>query len=216
MFCVLCVCLTLAGSAAYSAVLRSAPLVFGKEDGVRAEAPKELIVDSVFSQSAPAPVDNYNLRTIGDFAFVDGPAVTNQSVVLADAVQNTLSLRASELLMPVDGLNWGRLHQNNAVDIAAPCGTPVLASDDGIVIVDPLRGSGLDGWNGGYGKFILIQHIDGTETRYAHLSEIFTKPGQLAKRGEVIAEVGNTGETHGPTGCHLHFEVLGALNPFAF
>lgn len=208
---------TLAGILAYAGITRfTAPLHASTNIVNPAETSKNYPSYAVSAHGMPVPVDNPNLRPIGDFAFVDGSAVMNHSVVLAKTAQNSVSPRQSELLMPVDGLNWGKLHPNNAVDIAAPCETPVRASDDGIVIVDPMRGSGLSGWNGGYGAFVLVQHKDGTETRYAHLSKIFTKPGQVIKRGETLAEVGNTGETHGPTGCHLHLEVIGSQNPFAF
>ena len=215
VFAVLFVGMTVAAGLVYAGFARfaafAAPLSIGANITETRPHPTS---EYLYSQNAPVPVDN-NLRTIGDFAFVEGSAVMNQSVVLSDIAQSNLSPSQLELLIPVDGLNWGKVHKNNAVDIAAPCGTPVRAADDGIVIIDPLRGSGLEGWNGGHGLFVLIQHRDGTETRYSHLSRIFVNPGQLAKRGEIIAEVGNTGETHGPTGCHLHFEVLGTQNPFA-
>ena len=116
---------------------------------------------------------------------------------------------------PTSGWNWRIIHENNAVDIANQCGTPVYAAAEGIVIPDPKLGDGSEGWNNGYGLFILIEHPNNAETRYAHLEKISASIGLYVKKGELIGFVGNTGNTHGPTGCHLHFEVLGAENPLA-
>ena len=57
----------------------------------------------------------------------------------------------------------------------------------------------------GYGKQILLNHQYGYQTRYAHLSQIFVKPGEKVVRGQLIGKVGNTG---GVTGPHLHYEVI--------
>jgi len=99
------------------------------------------------------------------------------------------------------------LHNNNAVDIANSCGTPIYAAADGIVISISSGG----GWNGGYGNSIKIQHPNGTTTLYAHLSSINITKGASVKQGDFIGKMGSTGKA---TGCHLHFEVNGAKNPF--
>jgi murein DD-endopeptidase MepM/ murein hydrolase activator NlpD len=112
--------------------------------------------------------------------------------------------------IPTTGWNWGIVHNYNAVDIANACGTPVYSSAEGLVIE-----SSSSGWNGGYGAYIIIEHPNNTKTRYAHLEKIFTSIGDYVSQGDLIANIGNTGQTHGPTGCHLHFEVIGARNPFA-
>jgi murein DD-endopeptidase MepM/ murein hydrolase activator NlpD len=84
-----------------------------------------------------------------------------------------------------------------------------------VVVSDPNIGDGTGSWNDGYGHFLLIEHPNGTKTRYAHLQSMMVSVGQYVNQGDRIALMGNTGNTHGPTGCHLHFEVLGAKNPFA-
>lgn len=113
--------------------------------------------------------------------------------------------------MPVNGWDWGVLHYDNAVDIAAPCGTPIRAAAEGIVEAESASGA----WNDGYGNYITIHHPNGTYTRYAHTMKNFVVVGSYVLRGDEIALVGNTGHVDGPTGCHLHFEVHGAQNPFA-
>ena len=60
----------------------------------------------------------------------------------------------------------------------------------------------------------MIEHPNGTKTRYAHTDENFVRVGDYIAQGKEIATIGSTGNTHGPTGCHLHFEIYGAKNPF--
>lgn len=97
---------------------------------------------------------------------------------------------------PITG-EW-RFH--SGTDLGAPMGTPVLAAYSGRV--------SLAEFLGGYGLSILLDHSEGKqETRYAHLSEVFVKPGQWVQQGTVIGLVGSTGNSTGP---HLHFEALQA------
>ena len=112
--------------------------------------------------------------------------------------------------IPTTGWNWGRLHYYNAIDIANSCGTPVYAAAEGLVIE-----TDDSGWNNGYGGYIKIEHPNKTYTSYAHLNKILIAEGKYVSQGAEIGLMGNTGNTHGPTGCHLHFEVHGAKNPFA-
>lgn len=141
------------------------------------------------------------------------PGGTNVNVLLASA-SNGLPNFNSSFIMPAQGYNWGILHSNNAVDIANSCGTPVVAAADGIVIPDANIPDVLGGWNGGYGNFVLIEHAfgNGIQTRYAHLEKILVQIGDYVKQGQEIGLMGESGEA---TGCHVHFEVLGAQNPFA-
>jgi murein DD-endopeptidase MepM/ murein hydrolase activator NlpD len=112
--------------------------------------------------------------------------------------------------IPTTGWNWGKLHNFNAVDIANACGTPIYAAAEGLVIEEDTSG-----WNNGYGRYILIEHPNGTKTKYAHNQRNLVAVGDYVIKGDSIAIIGNTGYTHGPTGCHLHFEVFGARNPFS-
>ena len=92
------------------------------------------------------------------------------------------------------GYRWGRLHAGT--DFAAPHGTPIYSTADGVVVHA--------GWSSGYGRLVKIQHEFGIETRYAHMSKIRVKVGQRVSRGQRIGDMGNTGRS---TGTHLHYEV---------
>lgn len=110
-------------------------------------------------------------------------------------------------LRPVSGAKKTQgIHGYNGIDLGAPIGTPVLASASGQVIV--ARSSG---WNGGYGKYLVIKHDNGTQTLYAHLNGLEVAQGYSVVQGQIIGYVGTTGKSTGP---HLHFEVRGAANPF--
>lgn len=115
--------------------------------------------------------------------------------------------KAGWLIIPTTGRNWGRIHSYNGIDVANDCGTPIYAAAGGTVIL-----SDASGWNGGYGKYIKIQHSNGVVTLYAHASSLLVASGQSVGQGQLIAYMGTTGRS---TGCHLHFEVRGAKNPLA-
>lgn len=106
----------------------------------------------------------------------------------------------------VGGKKTQGIHGRNGIDLAAPSGTPIYAAAAGTVIL-----ARSDGWNGGYGKYIVIQHPNGTQTLYSHMSKVMVNRGDKVTRGERIGSVGNTGRSTGP---HVHFEVHGAVNPF--
>lgn len=102
------------------------------------------------------------------------------------------------------------IHGYNGVDYGAPVGTPVYSAAEGTVIVSRFRTLS-DPWFGGYGNYIVIEHQNGTQTLYGHLSAVYVAVGARVDQGQSIGEVGNTGKSTGP---HLHFEVRGAKNPF--
>jgi murein DD-endopeptidase MepM/ murein hydrolase activator NlpD len=110
-------------------------------------------------------------------------------------------------IVPTSGFNWGKKHSFNGTDISAPCGSEVYAAQSGVVVESS------DGWNSGYGNYIIIRHGNGSYSLYGHLSLRLVEVGNEVEKGELIGYVGNTGYTLGPTGCHLHFEVRGGQNP---
>jgi murein DD-endopeptidase MepM/ murein hydrolase activator NlpD len=112
---------------------------------------------------------------------------------------------AGSLVSPY-GQRWGRLHAG--IDIAAPAGTPVVASAAGQVVHA--------GSMGGYGLLVVIQHAGGISTAYAHNSSLAVVTGQSVAQGQTIAAVGCTGSC---SGDHLHFEVRvggSAVDPMAY
>jgi murein DD-endopeptidase MepM/ murein hydrolase activator NlpD len=86
---------------------------------------------------------------------------------------------------------------HRAIDIGAPTGSALHASDDGFI--------SFAGWTDvGYGYLVVIDHANGYRTYYAHMSNIYVYEGQAVEGGQVIGAVGTTGYSSGP---HLHFEV---------
>jgi murein DD-endopeptidase MepM/ murein hydrolase activator NlpD len=139
---------------------------------------------------------------------LDEPTGAGQSIVPDETPKASSKHTSHYFIQPAAGLNWGILHGHNAVDIANACGTPVVAAAGGVVIDSSDSG----GWNGGYGNFLYIQHPNGTKTKYAHLQTLEVSSGDEVSQGQEIGKMGDTGHS---TGCHLHFEVNGAANPFA-
>lgn len=91
---------------------------------------------------------------------------------------------------------YGTWRMHEGVDLSAPKGTPVYATGNAVV----LRA----GWRPGYGYMIELNHGFGYKTRYGHLSKMYVNAGDSVTRGQVIADVGNTGVS---SGAHLHYEV---------
>ena len=91
----------------------------------------------------------------------------------------------------------GASSYHKGIDWATPTGTAVNASCGGTVA--------RAGWGSGYGYVVYINHPDGRQTRYGHLSKVLVSPGQTVSQGQKIALSGNTGVSTGP---HLHFEIL--------
>jgi murein DD-endopeptidase MepM/ murein hydrolase activator NlpD len=92
------------------------------------------------------------------------------------------------------GYRWGALHAG--IDIANGTGTPIRAAKGGTII--------LAGWNGGYGNCIVIDHGGGFSTLYGHMSRLRASDGQRVSQGDLIGDMGSTGNS---TGSHLHFET---------
>lgn len=100
--------------------------------------------------------------------------------------------------------------RHKGIDIACPYGSTVIASDGGTVI----KSAG--GWNGGYGLMVVVDHGNGNQTLYGHLSKLYVKTGDTIKAGQVIGAMGSSGRS---TGSHVHFEVRSAgwkRNPFSY
>lgn len=144
-------------------------------------------------------IQSQNGKTIS--SIVEGSRMSREAVDEIVRVGTKQSLATGKFINPTVGRftspfgpRWGRFHYG--IDIANSVGTDIKAADGGIVTRAGSAGS--------YGNLIIIDHQNGTSTRYAHLSRIDVKVGQAVEQGQSIAKMGNTGRS---TGSHLHFEV---------
>ncbi len=110
----------------------------------------------------------------------------------------------------ISGYDWSPATNHNAIDIGGSLGNAIYAADSGVVVYS--------GWNDwGYGYVIVIDHGNGWQTLYAHLSTIYSGCGASVFQGDTIGLMGSTGNSSGP---HLHFEMrsetYGRVNPHLF
>jgi murein DD-endopeptidase MepM/ murein hydrolase activator NlpD len=127
---------------------------------------------------------------------------TRQIEAAADAVGDSVSgVSGSGLIWPADGpitsgfgMRWGAMH--SGIDIGAGYGADIRAAEAGTVIMAD--------YNGGYGNCVVVDHGGGFSTLYGHMSNIEVSYGETVKQGELLGEVGSTGNSTGP---HLHFET---------
>lgn len=165
-------------------------------------------------------------RVVADVSYLNDREVTRDILkeeVVMEAVPKIVE-RGTKIpptyIKPISGgrlsSNFGRRKSptkgassyHKGVDWSVPTGTAVFASCGGTVA--------RAGWGSGYGYCVYINHEDGRQTRYGHLSKVLVKVGQTVKQGERIALSGNTGVSTGP---HLHFEILingSQVNPLKY
>lgn len=147
---------------------------------------------------------------IGDTIFIPNGVISASANIKSSLTQTSsgLPIYSGYYLRPItSGRKSQGIHGYNGVDLAAPTGTPIMASADGVVLI-----ARTFGYNGGYGLYVVIKHSNGTQTVYAHMSRVDVSVGQtVSSQGHAIGAVGSTGKSTGP---HLHFEVRGARNPF--
>lgn len=140
----------------------------------------------------------------GDLLIIPGGVMPPEA-----PIQYPTPLASSYFICPIPSpckITQG-LHWYNAIDFSnGKCGEPVFATAGGEIQKT--------GFGSVVGKYIRIFHPNGVITLYGHLSIILKVPGQRVSQGDIIGYIGNTGYTIGRTGCHLHFEVRGARNPF--
>jgi murein DD-endopeptidase MepM/ murein hydrolase activator NlpD len=109
----------------------------------------------------------------------------------------------------LSGFDYNEKTNHRGIDLAGSEGEGVYATDAGVVVYS--------GWNNyGYGNMIMIDHGNGFQSLYAHLSAIYRGCGQSVGQGEAIGAVGSTGRSSGP---HLHFELMTAtwkVNPWDY
>jgi len=155
--------------------------------------PVDIVASTRKRQALAEAAKGGSARTTGKGALPAGMPVN------AAYMTSGFGLRTHPLL----GISRGHA----GVDLAAPAGSPIRATQDGKV--------DSAGWRGGYGLAVQLNHGKGVASRYAHMSRIAVYPGQAVKRGDVIGYVGSTGLSTGP---HLHYEIRingAAVNPYA-
>ncbi len=151
-----------------------------------------------------------NKLIIGETIIIPGGKLiskNNSKKTVSNKDDSKGSVSLGNMIRPIKGVKTQGIHGYNGIDFGAPIGTPVYASLDGVVTL--VRGG--NGWNGGYGNYVVIKHNNGIQTLYAHLDSFSVNTGQYVEKGEIIGKSGNTGRSTGP---HLHFEVRGSRNPF--
>jgi murein DD-endopeptidase MepM/ murein hydrolase activator NlpD len=167
------------------------------------------------SQPAPTRAEAAASPPTGTLAMAESP----QTVRIAEPAGSTAqdnALKTAEPAGSLPGFRWpvrGRVIgafgpkpngvQNDGINLAVPEGTPIKASEDGVVAY---AGSELKG----YGNLVLVRHPNGFVTAYAHASDILVKRGEAVKRGQVIAHAGQTGNVTSP---QLHFEIRKGATP---
>lgn len=165
-------------------------------------------------------------KVVADVTFVNGKEVSREILkeeVVMEAVPKIMKRGTKTPPTYVKPISGGRVSSSfgyrkkptagatsyhQGIDWATPTGTSVYASCGGTVAKA--------GWGNGYGYCVYINHVDGRQTRYAHLSKVLVSAGQTVRQGDKIALSGNTGVSTGP---HLHFEIRingKAVNPLNY
>lgn len=124
----------------------------------------------------------------------------------SDTFQNTdSSPQAGKILIfPTIGELTQGFHKGHyAFDIANRSKPPIWAAASGTVVV-----STMGVWAGGYGNHVVLDNGNGVQTLYGHMDHVDVKVGDHVKQGQVLGQMGNTGNVRGITGIHLHFEVI--------
>lgn len=158
--------------------------------------------DDIISYNSLANQDDIY---IGDILIVPSGTMPKKA---SPIINRQVPLADNFFILPSQGLITQGLHYLNAVDLANKCGTPVYAAASGTVERAVFNNS----WNLGMGNYVTILHANGTVTYYGHFEAVFVKPGDKVHVGDRIGLMGKTGKA---TGCHVHFQVIGAANPLS-
>ena len=158
--------------------------------------------------------DSY-LPKVGDQIIIPDGEVTGPITSVSNTVSGSSGSKYKNLIgyfiKPASGVKTQGLHgkYRSAVDIASFYGSPIYAAAGGTVMIAKSAG-----YNGGYGNYIVVQHPNGAQTLYGHLSQVLVSAGDHVSQGALIGKMGDSGHS---TGTHLHFELLGGIrswNPF--
>ena len=183
--------------------------------GIRQSYPEEKYADLYEDHFAQLMVPTWQqLDQLARSLYEESVSFDELQRLAADKEQMTLAIPA---IWPIDrkalhnnhigAFNPRRFHPilkrvrpHNGVDFGCNRGTPIYATGDAVV-----EKANKAGYNGGFGRQVVLNHGFGYKTRYAHMQEVMVSRGDTVRRGQVIGTVGNTGRSTSP---HLHYEVL--------
>jgi len=169
----------------------------GLIDGSDLAAGDEIIVPGGQPPPPPPPPPTTQLASVRDVFSGGTPAPNAAPAAGGSYTWPTVTRRISQY--------YGYGH--TGIDIDGEFGDPIYAANSGTVST---------GWYGGYGLQVLINHGNGTQTRYGHMQKVFVSNGQYVSSGQTLGEMGSTGRS---TGSHLHYEVIvggRTVNPFSY
>jgi len=156
-------------------------------------------------------LDNEAGIFIGDILIIPNgqkpPKRSNSAVYTTKTIPNSYFI----LPIPTPYRITQKLHWYNAVDFSTgKCGSPIYAAAGGQIQ--------RTGYDSRAGRYVRILHPNGVVTFYGHMSKIAVSSGKYVSQGQIIGYIGYSGHTipAGPSGCHLHFDVRGARNPFGY
>jgi murein DD-endopeptidase MepM/ murein hydrolase activator NlpD len=171
-------------------------VLYAAEDEADPKAPQEVLYASIVTNGIPKKYYRYRSPDDGAVDYYDEAGKSAKKFLMRKPMDGGVFRSGfGGRRHPV--LGYYRMH--TGVDWAAPMGTPIFASGNGTVTEA--------GWKGGYGRYVRIQHANGYETGYGHMSG-FGKgidKGTRVRQGQIIGYVGSTGVSTGP---HCHYEVL--------
>ena len=180
---------------------------------------EKYINDSIYVGFDPVKIAYFEHRGEPLYAFSYGQDSLSQQVEFYD--QNAMNLRRAFLKAPVRYKNFrissrynlrrriayygNRVRPHKGTDFAAPYGTPIISTADGVVTESTRRG--------GNGKFVKIRHNGTYSTQYLHMSKRSVNVGQYVKQGQVIGYIGMTGNTSGPHVCYRFWKNGRQVDP---
>jgi len=186
-------------------ISNSNPIETGMNSTVGDSPETQSLIDNPINLSRSRIVPEAPINEIDSVSREFGSSGTNsvsEKVSFRMPVKGRISSGFGNRFHPIDK----KIKFHAGIDIAVPLGTPVSATGQGVVT--------FAGSRDGYGNMVIIQHTDGRESRYGHLSKILVSQGDRISAGQQIALSGSTGKSTGP---HLHFEIREkgeVVNPF--
>lgn len=164
-------------------------------------------------------LSNENDIFIGDILIVPNGVMPTPSIQKQQAPAS-VPLASSYFMCPHLACHISQgLHWYNAIDFSGKCGDPIYAAAGGTILKVKLTNSTSRWAFSGAGNTISILHPNGVVTSYGHIAVSLVNPGDEVSQGQIIALMGGQPGTPGAgmsTGCHVHFGVMGAKNPFAY